>query len=141
MVSNVCKYNSLKSNFLFGRHMPSNSGDGFLLRCAISCKANIFYFQLNRTDLPYFLRKWSENKSEDYQFYFYFQPFSYFFQYALVKSSSTVSELALGAGCGFNSQPGQTKDIKIGICRFYTITQHLGIRTGWSAQSQNKMSG
>ena len=54
-----------------------------------------------------------------------------------------VSVLASSAeGRGFDPQPGQTKDIKIGVCCF--SSKHTAFRSksiDWSAQSQNNLSG
>ena len=54
-----------------------------------------------------------------------------------------VSVLASSAeGRGFDPRPGQTKDIKIGICCI--SAKHAAIRSksiDWSAQSQNNVSG
>ena len=54
-----------------------------------------------------------------------------------------VSVLASSAeGRGFDPRPGQTKDIKIGICCF--SAKHAAFRSksiDWSAQSQNNVSG
>ena len=58
-------------------------------------------------------------------------------------SDVMVSMLASSAeGHGFHPRPGQTKDIKIGICCF--SAKHTAFRSktkDWSAQSQNNVSG
>ena len=54
-----------------------------------------------------------------------------------------VSVLASSVeGRGFDPRPGQTKDIKIGIC--CVAVKHAAFRSksiDWSAQSQNNVSG
>ena len=54
-----------------------------------------------------------------------------------------VSMLALSVeGRGFDPRPGQTKDIKIGICCFSAKHAAFSSKSiDWSAQSQDNVSG
>ena len=71
-----------------------------------------------------------------HKIYFYDQPLNRL-------GGVLVSVLASSAeGRGFDPRPGQTKDIKIGICCF--SAKHAAFRSksiDWSAQSQNNVSG